>query len=140
MYIYIYTYIHTCICSLAILAQAIFPQHLAPPPPATKQVPVTMARQQSRLTAVLALALVLLFAQRCFVPAPQANGAALLRGSAALAAATAPLAATAADELIDYNYAGEWTPLFITSYLGLTLAYTGVAFVSYLVLTKLKII
>ena len=56
------------------------------------------------------------------------------------AASLAADVATAADELIDYNYAGEWTPLFITSYLGLTLAYTGIAFVSYLVLTKLKII
>mmetsp|Transcript_40357 Transcript_40357/g.119645 ORF Transcript_40357/g.119645 Transcript_40357/m.119645 type:complete len:98 (+) Transcript_40357:64-357(+) len=97
-----------------------------------------MARLLSLIIAVVAV----MCLAPAFVPAPQqqVNAQALLRGSAAAAAATAPLSAFAADELIDYNYAGEWTPLFITSYLGLTLAYTGVAFVSYLVLTKLKII
>mmetsp|Transcript_14945 Transcript_14945/g.37180 ORF Transcript_14945/g.37180 Transcript_14945/m.37180 type:complete len:108 (+) Transcript_14945:102-425(+) len=77
-----------------------------------------------------------------FVPAPETS--ALLRGAPAVAGAAAaagvPLAAHAADELLAYNMAGEWTPTFIQGYFILTLGYTAVAFFSYLVLTKLKII
>merc|ERR1712062_602594 len=67
----------------------------------------------------------------------------LLRGSAApVAAVTAavPLAASAEDALIDYNMRGEFTESFIYGYFGLTTIFTIIAFTSYLVLTKLKII
>nr|AAW79400.1 unknown protein [Heterocapsa triquetra] len=103
-----------------------------------------MAARQARLPGAVIAVLAVLFCASAFVPAPQTqqvDAQALLRGSAAAAAVSAaPLAAQAADELIDYNYAGEWTPLFIGGYMALTLAYTGVSFISYLILTKLKII
>mmetsp|Transcript_47971 Transcript_47971/g.96756 ORF Transcript_47971/g.96756 Transcript_47971/m.96756 type:complete len:87 (+) Transcript_47971:2-262(+) len=72
-------------------------------------------------------------------PPPQRPGGAAA-ATAAAAAAAAPLAAVAADELVDYNMAGEFTNFFIVGYFGLTAAFTAVAFLSYLLLTKLKII
>mmetsp|Transcript_88753 Transcript_88753/g.230336 ORF Transcript_88753/g.230336 Transcript_88753/m.230336 type:complete len:105 (-) Transcript_88753:131-445(-) len=100
----------------------------------------------SLLSAVLlaaAAALAVHGLAQAFVPAPQPAPA--LRGgvssvAAAVAAAGVPLAASAADELLAYNMAGEWTSTFTAGYFILTLGYTAVAFVSYLVLTKLKII
>uniref|UniRef100_A0A7S0A5U6 Uncharacterized protein n=1 Tax=Pyrodinium bahamense TaxID=73915 RepID=A0A7S0A5U6_9DINO len=83
-----------------------------------------------------------------FLPSPQTpSGAAApaqLRGApvvtAAVAVASAPLAAMAEDTLVEYNMAGEFTQFFVVGYFGLTTAFTAVAFLSYLVLTKLKII
>eukprot|EP00972_Heterocapsa_arctica_P103215 15210534-Heterocapsa_arctica.AAC.1 len=63
------------------------------------------------LSAIIAVVAVWSLAP-AFVPAPQTqqvNAQALLRGSAAAAAATMPLSAFALDEVVDYNYAGEWT-------------------------------
>mmetsp|Transcript_29903 Transcript_29903/g.69527 ORF Transcript_29903/g.69527 Transcript_29903/m.69527 type:complete len:127 (+) Transcript_29903:12-392(+) len=70
---------------------------------------------------------------------PQLRGS-LVSAAAAAAAAAAPLAAVAEDELFDYNYAGEFTPYFFIGYFGLTTVFTAFAFLSYLILTKLKII
>mmetsp|Transcript_123775 Transcript_123775/g.309433 ORF Transcript_123775/g.309433 Transcript_123775/m.309433 type:complete len:109 (-) Transcript_123775:116-442(-) len=108
-----------------------------------------MARSAARLPAVFLAAACLLAlrwaAAPAFVPPATTEGAASgLRGAPAVAAgaaaAGAPLAVYAADELLAYNMAGEWTSTFIAGYFILTLGYTAVAFVSYLVLTKLKII
>merc|ERR1719356_1925444 len=104
-------------------------------------------RSRTILPALLLLASAAMLGSRlAFVPSAQAQAglqAALLRGGAA-AAAAAPLPAMAKaakpDELIDYNFAGEFTPFMIIGYFVLTTALTGFAFVSYLVLTKLKII
>uniref|UniRef100_A0A6T1EYX4 Photosystem II reaction center protein T n=1 Tax=Alexandrium monilatum TaxID=311494 RepID=A0A6T1EYX4_9DINO len=99
------------------------------------------------LAAALALAACVLltrWAAAAFLPAPQAPGQQQLRGAAAAAAAAtvaaAPLAAVAEDALVDYNMAGEFTNFFIVGYFGLTTAFTVFAFLSYLILTKLKII
>ncbi|CAK0793854.1 unnamed protein product, partial [Prorocentrum cordatum] len=91
----------------------------------------------------LAASACVLCARLAFVPAPAPapQHQALLRASAAAAAAAAPVAALAEpDELVDYNFAGEFTPFLIIGYFTLTTALTGFSFVSYLVLTKLKII
>lgn len=71
-------------------------------------------------------------------PEPTLRGASTAAAAAAIAGM--PLVASAADELLDYNMAGEWTLTFAAGYMGLTLGLTGVAFFSYVVLTKLKII
>ncbi|CAJ1330259.1 unnamed protein product [Effrenium voratum] len=84
----------------------------------------------------LLLSLLALCLAPAFVPsAPRAAPAAL---SAAVAAA--PLAANAADEYLNYNMTGEYTPFMIIGYVGLTTFLTAFAFGSYLILTKLKII
>uniref|UniRef100_A0A6T1EYV2 Uncharacterized protein n=1 Tax=Alexandrium monilatum TaxID=311494 RepID=A0A6T1EYV2_9DINO len=102
--------------------------------------------RSSVLAAALALAACVLLTRwaAAFLPAPQAPGQLQLRGTAAaVAAATAaaaPLAAVAEDKLVDYNMAGEFTQFFVVGYFGLTTAFTVFAFLSYLILTKLKII
>merc|ERR1719502_1278171 len=58
----------------------------------------------------------------------------------AVAASGMPLAASAADEYLNYNFAGEPTPFMVIGYFGLTSFLTAFAFLSYLILTKLKII
>ncbi|CAK0848595.1 unnamed protein product [Prorocentrum cordatum] len=92
----------------------------------------------------LAAAACILGARLAFLPAPAAQPArqhqALLRAGAALAAAAPAAALAEPDELVDYNFAGEFTPFLIIGYFTLTTALTGFSFVSYLVLTKLKII
>ncbi|CAK9046190.1 unnamed protein product, partial [Durusdinium trenchii] len=87
------------------------------------------------------LALSACVAIRAFVPPAQPNAAPALRASAAavLAASTA-LPAGAADEYLNYNMTGEFTPFMIIGYFGLTTFLTAFAFGSYLILTKLKII
>mmetsp|Transcript_102962 Transcript_102962/g.317658 ORF Transcript_102962/g.317658 Transcript_102962/m.317658 type:complete len:109 (+) Transcript_102962:120-446(+) len=98
------------------------------------------------LAAALALAACVLltrWAAAAFLSAPQAPTQ-QLRGAtpavAAAAVAAAPLAAVAEDALVDYNMAGEFTQFFVVGYFGLTTAFTVFAFLSYLILTKLKII
>eukprot|EP00420_Gonyaulax_spinifera_P031431 CAMPEP_0197876738 /NCGR_PEP_ID=MMETSP1439-20131203/5639_1 /TAXON_ID=66791 /ORGANISM="Gonyaulax spinifera, Strain CCMP409" /LENGTH=115 /DNA_ID=CAMNT_0043496037 /DNA_START=69 /DNA_END=416 /DNA_ORIENTATION=- len=111
-------------------------------------------RTRSSLLAALVLAAVGLMAvsrlNSAFVPGQQVPAqVSQLRGvrvegalaaSAAAAAAAAPLAASAADELVQYNMAGEFTEFFVVGYFGLTTAFTVISFLSYLILTKLKII
>ncbi|CAJ1378289.1 unnamed protein product [Effrenium voratum] len=53
---------------------------------------------------------------------------------------SAALGAGAADEYLNYNMTGEYTPFMIIGYFGLTTFLTAFAFGSYLILTKLKII
>eukprot|EP00931_Biecheleriopsis_adriatica_P009324 TRINITY_DN1103_c0_g1_i1.p2 TRINITY_DN1103_c0_g1~~TRINITY_DN1103_c0_g1_i1.p2 ORF type:complete len:110 (+),score=27.88 TRINITY_DN1103_c0_g1_i1:79-408(+) len=109
-----------------------------------------MARARSGLLAAAFLAVVGLLALRgaseAFVSAPgsQAQAEVALRGApAAMAAAAAglPLAASAVpDEYLNYNFAGEYTPFMTIGYFGLTSFLTAFCFLSYLILTKLKII
>mmetsp|Transcript_60364 Transcript_60364/g.136037 ORF Transcript_60364/g.136037 Transcript_60364/m.136037 type:complete len:112 (-) Transcript_60364:155-490(-) len=111
-----------------------------------------MAASRARsglLAVVLATAACMLLAQwsMAFVSGPQVQVEApmQLRGSSvaaagAAAAAVTPLAAHAADELVQYNMAGEFTEFFVVGYFGLTTAFTVISFLSYLILTKLKII
>ncbi|CAK0881504.1 unnamed protein product, partial [Prorocentrum cordatum] len=105
-----------------------------------------MLRSRATLPGLaLTAAACLLGARLAFVPAPAAPAAAqaaALRGVAAVAAsaATSLPALAEPDELVDYNFAGEFTPFLIIGYFTLTTALTGFSFVSYLVLTKLKII
>uniref|UniRef100_A0A7S1MP22 Uncharacterized protein n=1 Tax=Alexandrium catenella TaxID=2925 RepID=A0A7S1MP22_ALECA len=109
---------------------------------------MAVVRSRSSLLALALLAATAsLGARWAFVPSPAAQteaSSAQLRGAsaavAAAAVAAAPLAAGAEDKLIDYNMAGEFTQFFVAGYFGLTSAFTAVAFLSYLVLTKLKII
>ncbi|CAK9046212.1 unnamed protein product [Durusdinium trenchii] len=98
-------------------------------------------RTRSSLMATFLLALSACVAIRAFVPPAQPNAAPALRASAAavLAASTA-LPAGAADEYLNYNMTGEFTPFMIIGYFGLTTFLTAFAFGSYLILTKLKII
>ncbi|CAK0862602.1 unnamed protein product [Prorocentrum cordatum] len=103
------------------------------------------AKKRALLPAVALLASACLFGARlAFLPAAGAaprQHEALLRAGAAAAAAAAPaLVIAEPDELVDYNFAGEFTPFMIIGYFTLTTALTGFSFVSYLVLTKLKII
>ncbi|CAJ1378290.1 unnamed protein product [Effrenium voratum] len=96
------------------------------------------AHARSNLLAVLLLALFAFAGLRAFVPPQQP-----LRGAsaaAAVAAASAALPAGAADEYLNYNMTGEYTPFMIIGYFGLTTFLTAFAFGSYLILTKLKII
>uniref|UniRef100_A0A7S4RFQ4 Uncharacterized protein n=1 Tax=Alexandrium monilatum TaxID=311494 RepID=A0A7S4RFQ4_9DINO len=107
-----------------------------------------MAAMRSSLPAVALLAAAfLLSARQVFVPPPSASAQSplvQLRGASSVAAgaaaAAAPLAAVAEDTLVDYNMAGEFTQFFVVGYFGLTTAFTVFAFLSYLILTKLKII
>eukprot|EP00419_Tripos_fusus_P010536 CAMPEP_0172658566 /NCGR_PEP_ID=MMETSP1074-20121228/2863_1 /TAXON_ID=2916 /ORGANISM="Ceratium fusus, Strain PA161109" /LENGTH=112 /DNA_ID=CAMNT_0013473885 /DNA_START=81 /DNA_END=419 /DNA_ORIENTATION=- len=101
------------------------------------------------LLAVVAVVLVGSWAATAFVPSVVdqpglANNEVVLRGyvasAAAVAAAAGPLAASAEDPVFDYNMRGEITESFITGYFALTTIFTLIAFGSYLVLTKLKII
>lgn len=99
-----------------------------------------MARKSSLLGAVLLAAAVFGF-RWAFVP--PAESAPALRGASAavpLAVVASPLAASAADEYLNYNMTGEFTPFMIIGYFGLTTFLTAFAFGSYLILTKLKII
>mmetsp|Transcript_68494 Transcript_68494/g.120979 ORF Transcript_68494/g.120979 Transcript_68494/m.120979 type:complete len:102 (-) Transcript_68494:76-381(-) len=101
-----------------------------------------MAR--SNLLAAALLVLALRWVSQAFVAAPgtQVQEVALRGAPAALAAGAAalPLAASAADELIEYNNAGEWTPYMIIGYFTITTGCTIFAFLCYLILTKIKII
>eukprot|EP00931_Biecheleriopsis_adriatica_P109273 TRINITY_DN8354_c0_g1_i2.p1 TRINITY_DN8354_c0_g1~~TRINITY_DN8354_c0_g1_i2.p1 ORF type:complete len:110 (+),score=34.32 TRINITY_DN8354_c0_g1_i2:65-394(+) len=109
-----------------------------------------MARARSGLLVAASLAVVALLALRlaskAFVSAPsaQAQAEVAFRGApAAMAAAAAslPLAASAVpDEYLNYNFAGEYTPFMTIGYFGLTSFLTAFCFLSYLILTKLKII
>merc|ERR1719327_1401290 len=110
---------------------------------------MAVLRSKALLPALVLALAACLFAARAFVPAPAPQQSLLRGGAAAAALAASPLAAVAKeaakkaakpDELIDYNFAGEFTPFMIIGYFVLTTALTGFAFVSYLVLTKLKII
>mmetsp|Transcript_3343 Transcript_3343/g.6352 ORF Transcript_3343/g.6352 Transcript_3343/m.6352 type:complete len:113 (-) Transcript_3343:59-397(-) len=110
------------------------------------------AQRAHLLPTILAAAAVVLFghlAGSAFVPGVTtqsglANNEIVLRGSvasvAAVTAAAAPLAASAEDPVFDYNMRGEITESFIIGYFALTTIFTLIAFGSYLVLTKLKII
>mmetsp|Transcript_47478 Transcript_47478/g.112885 ORF Transcript_47478/g.112885 Transcript_47478/m.112885 type:complete len:104 (+) Transcript_47478:82-393(+) len=103
-----------------------------------------MARSQSSLVSVLLIAAVCSLAcQWAFVSAPQAQQVSL-RGAEVAAAGVstviAPLAASAADELIEYPMAGEITVTNIIYFFVITLGGTAFAFASYFALTKLKII
>lgn len=72
---------------------------------------------------------------------PPATDSVALRGAPVVAAVAAmPMAASAADEYLNYNMTGEFTPFMIIGYFGLTTFLTAFAFGSYLILTKLKII
>mmetsp|Transcript_114222 Transcript_114222/g.243622 ORF Transcript_114222/g.243622 Transcript_114222/m.243622 type:complete len:108 (+) Transcript_114222:90-413(+) len=107
---------------------------------------MAVSRSRSVLLSAALLCALGLWASPSFVPAPEQGVVASqqLRGAAALAgvaAAAAPLSAIAVpDDLIEYNYQGEFTQYMITGYFALTTALTFVAFFSYLILTKLKII
>eukprot|EP00933_Yihiella_yeosuensis_P008984 TRINITY_DN114722_c0_g1_i1.p1 TRINITY_DN114722_c0_g1~~TRINITY_DN114722_c0_g1_i1.p1 ORF type:complete len:108 (-),score=22.35 TRINITY_DN114722_c0_g1_i1:102-425(-) len=107
-----------------------------------------MSHTRSSLMATVLVAAVCVVCLRgvvqVFVPAPSTPlDAVALRGAPAVLAASAaslPLAASAADPYLAYNFAGEYTPFMTIGYFGLTGGMTVVAFLSYLVLTKLKII
>eukprot|EP00440_Ansanella_granifera_P035173 gb/GFBE01038148.1/.p1 GENE.gb/GFBE01038148.1/~~gb/GFBE01038148.1/.p1 ORF type:complete len:106 (+),score=30.26 gb/GFBE01038148.1/:1-318(+) len=105
-----------------------------------------MARARSCLLAAALLVLALRWASQAFVSAPAQAPEAALRGAPAAASAAAaavagmPLAASAADEYLNYNFAGEATPFMVIGYFACTSALTAIAFLSYLILTKLKII
>ncbi|OLP87841.1 hypothetical protein AK812_SmicGene30895 [Symbiodinium microadriaticum] len=96
------------------------------------------ARARSGLLASLLVSLGLV--SLVFVPGPRAEAPSLrgLAGAASIAAA--PGVASAADEYLNYNMTGEFTPFMVIGYFGLTTFLTAFAFGSYLVLTKLKII
>ena len=83
-------------------------------------------------------------ALRAFVPPAADAHSPALRASAAaagtVAAVSSALPAGAADEYLNYNMTGEYTPFMIIGYFGLTTFLTAFAFGSYLILTKLKII
>ncbi|CAJ1427416.1 unnamed protein product [Effrenium voratum] len=85
------------------------------------------AHARSNLLAVLLrLALFAFAGLRAFVPPQQP-----LRGAsaaAAVAAASAALPAGAADEYLNYNMTGEYTPFMIIGYFGLTTFLTAFAF------------
>eukprot|EP00930_Biecheleria_cincta_P084909 TRINITY_DN7432_c1_g1_i1.p1 TRINITY_DN7432_c1_g1~~TRINITY_DN7432_c1_g1_i1.p1 ORF type:complete len:106 (-),score=24.51 TRINITY_DN7432_c1_g1_i1:65-382(-) len=101
-------------------------------------------RARSCLLTAALLLVTACWSLQAFVPAQRAEPA--LRGAQATAAASVaavaslPLAASAADEYLNYNFAGEFTPYMIIGYFGTTTAMTAIAFLSYLILTKLKII
>eukprot|EP00930_Biecheleria_cincta_P084907 TRINITY_DN7432_c0_g3_i1.p1 TRINITY_DN7432_c0_g3~~TRINITY_DN7432_c0_g3_i1.p1 ORF type:complete len:121 (+),score=21.37 TRINITY_DN7432_c0_g3_i1:51-365(+) len=104
-----------------------------------------MARVRSSLLLGALLVLAVRWVAQAFLPCPQEAPRLPSIGAhqAAAAAATlaaAPLSATAADEYLNYNFAGEFTPYMIIGYFGTTTAMTAIAFLSYLILTKLKII
>ncbi|CAK0834470.1 unnamed protein product, partial [Prorocentrum cordatum] len=88
--------------------------------PRVGEMPAAGPRSRAALPALaLAAAACLLGARLAFVPSPAAPAAAevaALRGAAAVAAAAAPLPVLAEpDELVDYNFAGEFTPFFRSS-------------------------
>eukprot|EP00434_Breviolum_minutum_P001755 symbB.v1.2.001553.t1/scaffold70.1/size352959/3 len=102
-----------------------------------------MAR--SGLLTMVVLAVSAFAALRAFVPPAADAHSPALRASAAAAAGTvaavsSALPASAADEYLNYNMTGEYTPFMIIGYFGLTTFLTAFAFGSYLILTKLKII
>eukprot|EP00435_Cladocopium_sp_Y103_P050083 s1134_g15.t1 len=99
-------------------------------------------RARSALLTSLVLAVSTFAALKAFVPTAAPSSAPALRAStaAAVAAASTALPAGAADEYLNYNMTGEYTPFMIIGYFGLTTFLTAFAFGSYLILTKLKII
>lgn len=99
-------------------------------------------RKRSTLLTSLLLVFSSFAALKGFVPTPEPSSAPALRAStaAAVAAASTALPAGAADEYLNYNMTGEYTPFMIIGYFGLTTFLTAFAFGSYLILTKLKII
>mmetsp|Transcript_50031 Transcript_50031/g.103359 ORF Transcript_50031/g.103359 Transcript_50031/m.103359 type:complete len:104 (+) Transcript_50031:91-402(+) len=100
------------------------------------------ARARSRLLASLLVSFGLVgLVSLVFVPAPRAEFfSPSLRGLAGASVVAAPGVASAADEYLNYNMTGEFTPFMVIGYFGLTTFLTAFAFGSYLVLTKLKII
>eukprot|EP00403_Amphidinium_massartii_P021852 CAMPEP_0178401372 /NCGR_PEP_ID=MMETSP0689_2-20121128/16268_1 /TAXON_ID=160604 /ORGANISM="Amphidinium massartii, Strain CS-259" /LENGTH=107 /DNA_ID=CAMNT_0020022191 /DNA_START=77 /DNA_END=400 /DNA_ORIENTATION=+ len=102
--------------------------------------------RSSLLSMALVAAVLCLSARWAFVaaPSPKAESALSLRGAEVAAAGVstviAPLAASAADELIEYPMAGEITVTNIIYFFVITLGGTAFAFASYFALTKLKII
>ncbi|CAK9011890.1 unnamed protein product [Durusdinium trenchii] len=95
--------------------------------------------RSSLLTALLLAVVGVLSLRSTFVP--PATDSVALRGAPVVAAVAAmPMAASAADEYLNYNMTGEFTPFMIIGYFGLTTFLTAFAFGSYLILTKLKII
>eukprot|EP00438_Fugacium_kawagutii_P007635 Skav207578 [mRNA] locus=scaffold2931:58130:58615:+ [translate_table: standard] len=90
----------------------------------------------------LRLAISAFAALRAFVPPAEPSPAlrATVSAASAVAAASTALPAGAADEYLNYNMTGEYTPFMIIGYFGLTTFLTAFAFGSYLILTKLKII
>ncbi|CAE7257676.1 unnamed protein product [Symbiodinium microadriaticum] len=79
-----------------------------------------------------------LMSLQAFVSAPRGAESPSLRGLATAAGiAAAPGVASAADEYLNYNMTGEFTPFMVIGYFGLTTFLTAFAFGSYLVLTKL---
>mmetsp|Transcript_66111 Transcript_66111/g.215110 ORF Transcript_66111/g.215110 Transcript_66111/m.215110 type:complete len:100 (+) Transcript_66111:96-395(+) len=99
-----------------------------------------MARSALLPAILLAALCVLALRSVAFVPAPSVPRSVAPATAAALAAAALPLAANAADEFLEYNMAGEFTTFMTGGYFVVTLGYTAISFVSYLLLTKLKII
>eukprot|EP00444_Apocalathium_aciculiferum_P047555 CAMPEP_0183503540 /NCGR_PEP_ID=MMETSP0371-20130417/5226_1 /TAXON_ID=268820 /ORGANISM="Peridinium aciculiferum, Strain PAER-2" /LENGTH=98 /DNA_ID=CAMNT_0025698693 /DNA_START=71 /DNA_END=367 /DNA_ORIENTATION=- len=98
-----------------------------------------MAARMNLLSVCLLAACAVCFLNTAFVSAP-AQPRAAAATVAALAAAGAPLVAFASDDLLEYNMAGEFTTFMTGGYFAVTLGYTAISFVSYLLLTKLKII
>ncbi|CAE6956211.1 unnamed protein product [Symbiodinium sp. CCMP2456] len=96
-------------------------------------------RARSGLLGSFLLAACLMSLQ-AFVSAPRAESPSLRGLAAAGSIAAAPGVASAADEYLNYNMTGEFTPFMVIGYFGLTTFLTAFAFGSYLVLTKLKII
>mmetsp|Transcript_21666 Transcript_21666/g.49326 ORF Transcript_21666/g.49326 Transcript_21666/m.49326 type:complete len:104 (-) Transcript_21666:46-357(-) len=103
-----------------------------------------MARSSSSLMSVLLVAAVFALSTRlAFVPAPQAanlRGAEVATAAGAAVTVASPLAAVAADELIEYTLAGEITVNNVIYFFAITLGGAAFAFASYFALTKLKII
>jgi hypothetical protein len=106
---------------------------------------MAVVRPRSGLLAAALLAVALHWACQGFVPAPGAqvqHQSIALRGTpatVAAAAASMPMAAHAADDLIDYNFAGETTSFLTFGFFVRAGAFTIVFFASYLSLTKLKV-
>eukprot|EP00438_Fugacium_kawagutii_P005101 Skav204554 [mRNA] locus=scaffold1059:22730:23532:- [translate_table: standard] len=96
-------------------------------------------RTRSNLMTTVVLAICAFAALTAFVP-PASPSPALRASAAAVVAASTALPAGAADEHLNYNMIGEYTPFMIIGYFGLTTFLTAFAFGSYLILTKLKII
>ena len=106
-------------------------------PDATRRV-MAAARARSSLLASLLVSFGLV--SLVFVPAPRAESPSLRGLAGAASVVAAPGVASAADEYLNYNMTGEFTPFMVIGYFGLTTFLTAFAFGSYLVLTKLKII
>ncbi|CAE6933085.1 unnamed protein product [Symbiodinium sp. CCMP2592] len=106
-------------------------------PDATRRV-MAAARARSSLLASLLVSFGLV--SLVFVPGPRAESPSLRGLAGAASVVAAPGVASAADEYLNYNMTGEFTPFMVIGYFGLTTFLTAFAFGSYLVLTKLKII